>query len=73
MSIAPAPVHATGHVQTNDERHNEAAHLERILSQLSPRDRETVAYDHASHGCPFLDTATICPVGCDDDSDPWGI
>lgn len=34
------------------------------IRAMNNTEREAEAYDHASHGCPFFDTDTECPI-CD--------
>lgn len=71
MTIATTPPHATGHVQTDDERRNDALMLIVYLSALTGADREAAHYDHVSHGCPLEDLLTndlqhrLLPANCD--------
>lgn len=52
----------TPHIQTQSEKDNDRLTVERITAQTD----EAIAYVHAKDGCPYLDTAEVCPVGCDD-------
>ena len=45
--------HADGHVQTRDERYNDALQVAATLAGLSSDDAAAEAYDHISHGCPL--------------------
>ena len=57
--------HATGHVQTDDEKQRDLRHAAGLLAQLDVDAQGIAAYDHASHGCPFEDVDGLeCPV-CD--------
>lgn len=49
---------AARHVTTEDERQRDAAQVARIYADL-----EAMAYDHAAHGCPYVDDG-YCPA-CD--------
>ena len=61
-----ATIHATGHVQTDDEKSRDLRHAAGLLAQLSDDDKGAAAYDHVAHGpCPFEESDIDCPVGCD--------
>lgn len=49
----------------NRERWADMATVARVLQGLDAEGKAAAAYDHVSHGCPFEETAVVCPVGCE--------
>lgn len=53
MSIAAQGSHATGHVQTDDERRNDALQLIAAYAHMTDLERGAEAYAHVDSGCPL--------------------